>query len=561
MPSKPAAATFAFVDRAADVGIDFRFHSDMVVDRYFLPEIMGGGVAWLDVDLDGRLDLYVADGGPLKVVPNDDARIASIPPTPNRLYRQLSPRRFAEVTAAAVPSRDDYSQGIAVGDFDVDGLPDMFVGNYGADMLLRNNGDGTFGDVTGPSGVGDDLWSSSSLWADINGDEVLDLFVVNYMDVTPESHKVCHYGGKPGYCGPGSHQGVADRVYLGRGDGTFGCDDAWGFETAPPGKGLAVVAADFDDDLAPEVYVANDMEPNFLFVRAGAGPSARYRETAAASGCAVSGDGLNEASMGIACGDFDGDGRPDLFLTHYYHTKNTLYKNLGGLLFDDQSRRSGVAAASHERLAFGTAAADFDRDGDLDLFSATGHVLGPEQPPFQMEPQVLSNDGVGRFADASVSSGPYFLRKGLGRGVAASDFDGDGDVDLAVSHLDHPLALLVNETEAVGRFVRLQLMSENRIPPVGGRVVIKADAETVTIPLTAGGSYLSSHDDRVFVGLGGARGPVEVEVLWPSGRVSHFDGLEVDAYWRIRESASAAERLTPAGGARVASIRAAGDDT
>jgi hypothetical protein len=231
-----------------------------------------------------------------------------------------------------------------------------------------------------------------------------------------------------------------------------------------------------------------------------------------------------------------------LYLTHYFHTKNTLYRNLGGLLFEDRSRPAGVAAATYERLGFGTVTGDFDRDGDFDLFAANGHVLGPDQPPFEMEPQVLVNNGTGRFADASASAGPYFTSKMLGRGAAAADFDEDGDVDVAVSHLDRPLALLVNESTSTASFVGIELVPKDRVPPVGGRVRVEAGGRSRDLPVLAGGSYLSSNDPRLFVGLGQAAGPVTVEVHWPSGEVSRHEGLAPDGNWRIFETNRSPER-------------------
>jgi hypothetical protein len=532
-----------FTDVAAETGINFRYFADAVPGRYFMPEVMGAGVGWVDFDADGRLDLYAANGRPLVVTADDAARAAAAPKLGSRLFRQTGAARFTDVSGRAAADVDAYGQGIAVGDYDADGFDDLFLTAYGGETLLRNNGDGTFADVTAAAGATDPHWSTGCVWLDVDGDRLLDLYVANYMDVTPETHKVCVQEGRPKYCGPGNYAGVPDVAYLNRGDGTFAAvPPNLGFSTPAARNGLGVLAADFDDDLAPELYIANDMEPNFLFHRAANGGTARYQEVAAESGCAVSGDGQNEASMGVACGDLDGDGRPDLYLTHYYHTKNTLYRNLGGLLFADRSGPAGVAAATHERLGFGASAADFDRDGDLDLFAANGHVLGPENPPSEMEPGLLVNDGSGRFVDAAAAVGGYFARKSLGRGAAAADFDDDGDVDLAVSHLDHPLALLKNVTEPAGPFLALDLVPADRLPPVGGRVRVTAGGRTWVLPVVAGGSYLSSDDRRLFVGLGAACGPATVEVFWPSGEVSRHEGLEPNACWRIHESGRPPER-------------------
>ena len=525
-----------FVDVALEVGVEFTFHNDVVAGRYFLPEVMGGGVAWIDVDHDGWLDLFLANGRSL----DPSAPNANQPTC--RLYRNLQGERFSEITAPSGAGITLFGQGCAVGDYDSDGFADLFVSGYGPDVLLRNAGDGTFHDVTAATGVSDPEWSSSSLWIDLDGDQNLDLYVTNYMDVTWENRKVCEYGGRPGYCGPGSYAGVQDRAYLNRGDGTFQESSERLGLLAENGKGLAVAAADFDGDRIPELYVANDMTANFLFTRrvesgnspAGATP---YREVAAESGCAVSGSGLNEASMGISLADFDGDGRIDIYLTHYYHMKNTLYRNLGNLLFDDASYHSRIAATSHESLGFGTAPFDYDRDGDFDLFIANGHVLGPEQQPNEMRPQLLRNDD-GIFADVSSTAGRYFEGLWIGRSVAAGDFDNDGDVDLAISHLNSPFVLLRNDTPTRGRhFVGLELKSVAGTLPVGGRVVLRTNRRQTTYSVSAGGSYLASADDRVLLCWSETEQLNEIEIHWPSGRVDRLgdDSVLHDKYWRVRE--------------------------
>ncbi len=322
-------------------------------------------------------------------------------------------------------------------------------------------------------------------------------------------------------------------------DGTFvEAADELGFHD-PDGKGLAVVAVDFDEDLRAEIYVANDMTPKHLFTRSGVHSGDRtsrrlYENVSLAAGCAVSDSGINEAGMGIACADFDGDGLPDIFLTHYFHMKNTLYHNRGGLVFDDDSRRSRIAATSFESLGFGNAAFDYDRDGQPDLLIANGHVLGPEQSPNEMRPQLLRNTR-GVFSDISDSAGGYFSEFCLGRSVATADFDDDGDLDFAITHLDRPVALLANQTETKRRFVGLQLETVSRIPPVGGRVVVVCGALRQVLPVLAGGSYLAASDTRILAGLGDETDAVQVEIHWPSGRVDRIDDLAADRYWRILE--------------------------
>lgn len=516
----------AFRDVAAELGVEFESFPDAVPGRFFLPEVMGSGAAWGDFDVDGILDLYVSNGCPL------DPAAAAQPQHHPHFYLGTRDRRFRDVTAAAHAGWVDYGQGCAVGDYDVDGFPDLYLANYRANRLLHNNGDGTFTDVTEEAGVGDPRWSSSAAWFDLDRDGDLDLYVVNYMDVTFEKHKVCRIDNKPAYCGPGSHAATPDSVYLNDGTGQFhDALEELGF-VAADGKGLAIIAADLDDDRIPEIYVANDMTPNFLFARDKSTsdmPGLHFTEVAAQSGCAVSGTGMNEASMGVACADFDNDGRLDLFLTHYYHTKNTLYRNLGGLLFDDDSRRTRIAALSRESLGFGNSAFDVDRDGDVDLFVANGHVLGPLIEPYAMRPQLMTNDR-GLFSDVSQFCGPYFRNKCLGRSVAAADFDDDGDLDIGITHLDRSFALLRNDTATKRDWLGIDLRTRSRIPPVGGMVLVKRGSLQMMRPISAGGSYLANGDSRLLFGLGSGTGPVEIEVRWPSGRTDKQTLTEVNRY-------------------------------
>ena len=293
-PSPVVEVCPTFTDVARQLRIDFTFFNDEVPGRYFLPEIMGGGAAWFDYDLDGSLDLYLVNGAPLKEPdPNQTQYV-------NRLYRGNGRAFFDVAGPANVQRGGGFGQGCCVGDFDADGFPDLYLANYGPNRLFKNNGDGTFQDVTASAGVGDPLWGSSPVWVDLNDDGFLDLFVTTYLDATLANIKICEYSGKPGYCGPGAHDAAPDRVYLNRGDGAFTeASDQLGLN-APDGKGLAIAVADFDGDAKPEIYVANDMADNFLYRRKGTGSDLRYEDVAGAAGCSVLGDGHKVASMGLA---------------------------------------------------------------------------------------------------------------------------------------------------------------------------------------------------------------------------------------------------------------------
>lgn len=514
----------AFVDRAEELQLDHTFYTDTVPGRYFLPEIMCGGMAWFDFDLDGWSDLYLTNGARLKDPdPTDQAHR-------HRFFRNVGGHRFEDRGNVSRLGHNGYGQGTAVGDFNQDGFPDLFVSCYGPNRLYLNLGDGTFEDATSSLGERAPQWSTGAVFADFDADGDLDLFVANYMDVNWQTHKSCTFGGKPGYCGPGDYNSQPDWLFINDGTGRFDERSAEFGLVGDRGNGLAVAWADLDEDRLPELYVANDMAPNFLFTRSGATGPTLYMDAAGRAGCAVSGNGQNEASMGIALADFDRDGLPDLYLTHYYHHKNTLYHNLGGMLFEDDSYRTRVAALSKERLGFGCMALDYDRDGALDLFIANGHVLGPEHDPFQMPPSLIRNDGRGRFDDVSSLAGSYFETSRLGRGVGGADFDNDGDLDLAVTHLDQPVALLRNETETARRWIGVCLSTPSRIRAVGGKVELIQGKHREVRNVWDGGSYYSTSDERVLLAVPES-GPFVVRVEWPDGQRVEYDNLAPNRYW------------------------------
>ena len=524
-----------FTDVAQRSGIDFLYQNDQQSGRFFLPEIMGGGVGWFDLDGDGWLDLYLMEGG---LLDNPEVQAKS---RGNRLYRNLG-GNFEDVTSWASAAHRGYGHGCFVGDYDGDGFDDLYLTNFGANALLRNNGDGTLEPITVQAGVVDPVWSFGATWIDVDDDGDLDLFVADYINWSIAGNKICDLGKIHIYCGPGEYEGVPDKLFINQSDGTFvEAATQWGLQR-DNGKGLAVAAVDLNHDLKAEVYVANDMTENFLFTQSRPAYSEQQANDAppflnigASSGAAFSDVGYLEASMGIAVGDFDRDGQFDLFLTHFHLAKNTLYQNLGGLRFVDNSKRTRVAIHSMETLGFGTAAFDYDRDGWLDLIIANGHVFGPEHQPSAMRPQLMRNTGQGRFDDVSDHAGDYFKEFWLGRGLGAADYDNDGDLDFAVTHLDRPLSLLKNETLSKRAFLGLMLRTTSRIPPVGGRVLVKSAKLEQWTPIIAGGTYLCSNDGRLLFGVDDTQDPIRVQVHWPSGRVDHFSDLTLNRYWLIHE--------------------------
>ncbi len=533
-PDRGSAETefdgLSFSDVAPTMGIDFRFFEDRVPGRYLLPEVMGGGVGWADFDRDGWLDLYFCNGTVL------DPRAGAQPPQGSRVYRSRRGKTFFDASDISGALNGGYGQGVALGDFNADGFADVFVSNYGDDMLYQSNGDGTFVDVTAEAKIGDPHWSTSAAWLDADSDGDLDLYCANYMDVTLANNQVCYYGDKPGYCGPGTYNGLKDALWLSSGDGTFREGSEELGMIAPPSKGLAVCVIDLDRDLRPEVYVANDMEANLLFTRSKADKDAgpNWHDVAVSGGAAVGGDGLNEASMGIAAADYDNDGLPDLYLTHYYQMKNTLYRNLGELLFEDDSLRTGVAATSYAYLGFGTIPLDANMDGRMDVFVANGHVLGPAIEPNAMTPQLLLNVESG-FKDTSARAGGYFTDAWIGRGVAGGDFDNDGDADIAVSHIDRPVVLLRNDCRRATSFLGIELHDDNRILPVGARVRVFDGKTWQEQTQSAGGSYLSTGDSRLLFAV--PPEACEIEITWPDASVSKFPNIEAGRYFRAEKSA------------------------
>lgn len=524
-----------FQDVAAEMGIHAPFYTDTIPGRYFLPEIMGGGATWIDFDVDGQLDLYLTNG--TRFEPSSAAPIRG-----NWLYRGRVGTSFALVDESLGAGDTGYGQGSAAGDFNADGFPDLYVGNVGPNALYVNEGDGTFSLDTTSAPVADPAWTSSVLWLDLNRDGWLDLYVVNYLKMTLADRKICEYEKRSGYCGPGQYAAAPDHVYLNAGDGTFrDATDELGM-TDKIGKGLAVLAADFDHDQIPEIYVANDMTANFLYTRKSSDLPA-YEEVAMPGGCAQSGEGMNEASMGISCSDFDLDGFPDLYLTHYYNMQKTLYKNHGELQFEDVSRRMRTAQTGYSFLGFGTLPIDYDGNRYPDLFVTNGHVLGPAVQPDRMTPQWLYNHHGQHFEDITRRLDGYFQKTWLGRGAASADFDNDGDLDITVTHLDDPAALLRNSTKTGKRFIGFELRTRERIIPCGSRVTVTsrigANGPTViqSQSIMLGGSYLSSSDPRIVFPVDHQADSVDVQIQWSSGKVEEFPAMSLDRYWHLVEGA------------------------
>ncbi len=517
-----------FEEVSAAAGIDF-VHVRGGEIRHWFPEIMSGGAGWCDYDGDGDLDLYLVQGGDL------DPRTPNRPG--NRMYRNLGDGTFADVTTETRLGDTGYGMGVACGDYDGDGDLDLYVTNVGANALYRNDGERGFTDTTAQTGTGDAGWGASAAFVDYDGDGDLDLFVVNYVDWSPEREIVCSSGARRrDYCQPENYN-APGRDTLYRNDGERGFTDVTsesGISSAY-GDGLGVLAEDLDLDGRPDLYVANDGDPNQLWINQGGG---RFQDRALLSGAAVNMIGQAEAGMGVAAGDVDGDGALDLFMTHLRGETNTLYVNRDGF-FEDVSATAGVAAAGVAYTGFGTALADFDHDGELDVYVANGRVgqtLAPlvEDDPFAEPNQLFRGLGSGRFDEVMPRGGTASELVGNSRAAAFGDYDNDGDIDVAVVENGGRARLLRNLAGERGRWVTFRVVGVDGGDALGARVGARAGGRTRWRTVTSAYSYCASNDPRAHFGLGEAAVVEEVRVLWPGGGTESFGPFETGKLHELR---------------------------
>ena len=511
-----------FTDATLESGIDHRTVSGAAGrDKGWITETIGSGAAWLDFDGDGHLDLYLVNGSTHERGPGEGE--------PNRLYRGDGQGHFTDVTARAGVGDRSWGVGVAVGDIDNDGDPDLYITNLGPNLLYLNNGDGTFTDITAHAGVGDPGWGTSAAFFDMDGDADLDLYVGNYVDFdtktvprkgTPEADRPsCVFLGMPTICGPRGLDPAHDVLYRNNGDGTFTeASREAGVRLSKPRYTLGVVTADLDNDGDQDLYVANDSVQNSLWRNDGNG---RFQDIGVISLAALSADGKPQAGMGTDAGDYDGDGWLDLVVTNFSHDLNTLYHNEQGRFFTDQSSTIGMSATAMS-LSWGTAFHDFEHDGDLDLFIANGHVYpwvddSSVGTRFRQVNHLFVNRA-GRFTDVSAAAGAGFGIERSYRAAAFADYDDDGDMDAVVTALDEPVLLLRNDTLDTGHslVVRLVGTRSNR-DAVGARVRIVAGGLSLVRERKGGGSYLAASDPRLHFGLGKAGRAERIEITWPAG--------------------------------------------
>jgi len=502
---------------------------------YHLPEIMAGGVGLFDHDLDGDLDLLHVRA-PL---PGSEGASVS-----NRLYRQEADGRFADVTDEAGLTEPGYGQGMAIGDVENDGDPDVYIANYGPDEFYLNDGDGTFTRSTGNAGFQGSMWSTAASFFDYDGDGFLDLYVTHYVGLDPEK-KCADPRDRLEYCGPWAYTGRPDTLYRNNGDRTFKDVTAEAGIVLPDhgarATGLGVLCTDFTGDGRPDIFVANDLQCDNLWVNQGDGT---FTEEGILRGVATDEFGHPEASMGVTAGDADGDGILDIFVTHLWGEHNRLFLGGRGLQFDDYTVESELARYDLERTGWGCCFFDFDNDGDQDLAVANGGVR--RRPPLAGAPegmwreyvetnQLFENDGSGRFLQVGDKAGSFASNLEVSRGLAFGDIDEDGDVDMIVSSIGNNLRVFRNEAPAPGHhWLLVRALTKGR-DALGAQVRVTAGDRERCSPVLPAASYLSSNDPRAHFGLGPIDAIDAIVVLWPDGERERFPGSDVDRVITVRQ--------------------------
>lgn len=531
-----------FVDRTAASGLCFTYRNGEEADQYTILESLGGGVALLDYDGDGRLDIFVTGGGYF-----DGPNRTDIKGHPCRLYRNLGEWKFQDVTQQTGLERSWwYTHGAAVADYDRDGWPDLLVTGYGHLALFRNEEDGKggrrFTDVTAQVGLHDGLWSTSAGWADLDGDGYPDLYVCHYVDWSFANNPTCRGNALSvprDTCPPERfHPLIHALFHNDQGKQLRDVSTDHGFHAN--GCGLGVILADLNDDRRPDIYVANDTNNNFLYLNRGEG---MLEEKGMAAGAALDETGHPDGSMGVDVGDYDGSGRASLWVTNYASEVHALYANLGRELFHHQSRAAGIAALGRHFVGFGTGFLDVDNDGWEDLILVNGHVLrrpvsgSPKQLPVLLHNVPRAERRF--FENISGRGGTFFQTPALGRGLAIGDLDNDGWPDVVVSHSNSPVALLRNQGRSVAgqaHWLGVRLTGRGHRDVVGSTIVLETDeGRRLTRFTKGGGSYLSAGDARVLFGLGASTKVRRLTVQWSWGQSQSWDDLDVDHYWELEE--------------------------
>lgn len=549
--SAPSVATsvaeVAFADITKSTGITFA-HVSAPEKKYIL-ESMSGGVALVDHDRDGLLDVYLVNSP--TVATAADPRSAR-----SELWRNRGDGTFTDVTEKAGVGYPGWGMGVAAADFDNDGWVDLYVTCYGRNRLYRNNGDGTFTDVSERAAVSDPRWSAGAAFADYDGDGWLDLFVANYLDIRLDAlpafgkGKFCEFHGIPVQCGPRGLPGAGDSLYRNNRDGTFADVSTKAGVADPAGRfGLGASWGDFDADGRPDLYVANDSGPNFLYRNNGGGT---FTDVGLQSGTALSEDGKEQGSMGVAIGDYDHRGRWSIFVTNFSDEYNALYRQEKGFLFSDVSFASQSGQSSLPFVGWGTHFLDYDNDGWLDLLVVNGHVYPQVERAalparYRQRKLLYRNNRNGTFAEIAASAGQALMEPAVSRGSAAGDLDNDGDLDIVVNNLDGAPTVLRNDGGNRQNFLSVDLVgrTSNR-SAIGALVTVTAGDLVQRAERRSGASYLSQDDARLHFGLGARTALDFVDVRWPSGTVQRFSGVRANTFVRIVEGAREPETIAAA---------------
>jgi hypothetical protein len=514
-------------------GLDFRYRNGGEAGLRAILESLGGGVALLDYDGDGRLDVFVTGGG--RFVRTDAG--VGVQGWPNGLFHNEGNWKFRDVTTeTGLDEPCGYTHGCAVGDYDNDGDPDLLVTSYEGAVLFRNEQGRRFVDVTAEVGLHAPGWSSSAAWADFDNDGWLDLYVARYVAWSPTNNPPCRYRDTGpevvDICSPSAFSGLDDSIYHNRCSRGF-VDVSRSVGLLPGGKGLGVLACDLDGDRDIDIYVANDTSGNTLYENRGDGT---FTAVGDSSGATLSHEGIPTGSMGVDAADIDDDGDLDIWVTNYEGETNELYRNEGRMTFTPRGIALGLGSLSRSMVGWGTGFIDFDHDGRLDCFVANGHLLYRHaHSPAAQRPFLFRQRPDGRFEEVGKTAGSYFARDHLARGCAFGDLDGDGDLDVVVVHQNEPVALLRNDSpEHPALRLRLEGRTSNR-SAIGATVIVTIGARKLTRAVIGGGSYLSQSDRRLVIGLGAGNRPDFVEVRWPSGQTDRHTGLSLDQPWLLHE--------------------------